>query len=137
MSVLALAASALAAVASPQPHIVEISPNGAPVSLRYQADVTVKTAQKGAHVPSRGMVANCHWTASVDVTRGAGDAQRLVSREDIASGTLPGLCQGRQNAIARAVSAKAGSVEAHLARVAQADSAVAAAEYRAASAAGH
>lgn len=82
MSVLVIAASAIASVASPQPHIVEISHNGAPVSLRYQADVTVKTAQKGAHVPSRGMVASCHWTASVDVTRGAGNTpgnpQRLV-----------------------------------------------------------
>lgn len=99
----------LASPAMALEHEVVIDHAGGPIAADYEGAVTVETKQIGsAGVAGRPNTLRCTWTASLNVERTAnvGDrlqTRRLLTRDDVASGSRPGWCETQAKAIDRLV----------------------------------
>ena len=125
-----VAALALAMGATPLTHDVPIDGGPVPLTLRYDAEVTVQHRQLGSVAPGgRTDTLRCHWTASAPIRR------TLVSRSDagrqlpLAStgalepmkGHRPGWCDANRGAIAAAVEARLPALRTELVAFAERD----------------
>lgn len=104
-----------AAIASPAlalEHEVVIDHDGGPIAADYKGSVMIETNQVGtAGVAGRPNTLRCNWSASLNVERVAkvGEtlrSQRLLTSEDVASGSRPGWCETNAKAIDRLVDSR-------------------------------
>ncbi|NCP13895.1 MAG: hypothetical protein GW858_06980 [Sphingomonadales bacterium] len=101
--------ASLASPAVALEHEVVIDHASGPIAADYKGSVAVETRQVGsAGVAGRSSTLRCNWTASLKVERIAtvGDtmqSRRVLTRNDVASGSRPGWCQTQTKAIDRLV----------------------------------
>ncbi len=126
-----LATIIVAAIAVPAAaHTVTIPHSSGNVRAEYAGEVVVQHRQIGTPAPGgRASTLRCMWTASLAVDRKAtNDAGRVASRsftrENVASGSRPGLCSSNRAAIDREVIAQLGDASDHVALAAQDDHSV-------------
>ncbi|MDT8279534.1 MAG: hypothetical protein RQ806_03170 [Erythrobacter sp.] len=99
----------LASPAMALEHEVVIEHDRGAIAADYQGVVSVETRQIGtAGVAGRPSSLRCIWTASLNVERTAmiGEtlqSRRLLSSDDVASGSRPGWCGANAKAIDRLV----------------------------------
>ncbi len=93
-------------------HEVVIEHAGGAIAADYQGQVTVETKQVGtAGVAGRPSTLRCNWTASLNVERVAKmgetlQSRRLLSSDDVASGSRRGWCGANTKAIDRLVDSR-------------------------------
>lgn len=125
-----VAALALATGITPITHEVSIEDGPVPLTLRYEADVTVQHRQLGSVAPGgRADTLRCHWTATADVRRTlvhrADDARQLPLASTGAlepmKGHRPGWCEANRGAIAASVEAGIPALRAELIALAERD----------------
>jgi hypothetical protein len=125
-----VAALALATSAIPLTHEVAIEGGPVPLTLRYDADVTVEHRQHGTVAPGgRADTLRCHWTTRADVRRtlvgGAPGARTLALASTGAlrpmKGHRPGWCEANRTAIAASVEAGLPALRAELVAFAERD----------------
>lgn len=109
LSIAVLLGACLASPAMALEHEVVIEHAAGTIAADYAGTITVETRQIGAAgAAGRPNSLRCVWTASLSVERTAKVGQTLSSRrsmarDDAASGSKPGWCQTRANAIDRLI----------------------------------
>ena len=122
MSMLIVAALAAAAGAMPA-HKTQIEHRGQNLAVEYVPVVETRTRQAGVAAPGRSSTQICNWTATVSVERrlDANVPAQRVGDTQLISGSQQGDCRLQGERIAQMVAARSGDVQAHVARVADAD----------------
>jgi len=96
-------------------HEVVIDHPAGPIADDYEGSVRVETRQIGtAGVAGRPSTLRCNWSAALNLERTAKVGETLHSRrvmtsEDVASGSTPGWCKNSDKAIDRLVEARRDS----------------------------
>lgn len=124
-----------AATATPaSTHTLAVTHASGPVQASYQGSIVVRHRQVGS-VSSAGRPSSlaCHWTADLAVERTAmtangSVASRSFTETAVASGRRPGWCSGTRSAIDRDAASAVRDIGRHVARAAQKDRPVLAAE---------
>ncbi|MCC2977787.1 hypothetical protein LK533_14015 [Sphingomonas sp. PL-96] len=125
-----VAALALATGATPLTHEVRVGGGPVPLTLRYDAEVTVEHRQHGTVAPGgRADTLRCHWATRADVRRtlvGGAQAQQAVPLASTGAlqpmkGHRPGWCEANRNAIAASVEAGLPRLRAELVAFAERD----------------
>ena len=112
----------LAAVAAA--HAVEIEHGGSRIDAEYHARTEIQTRTIGSYAPNRMDGRRCLWTATVVVDRkltGHAALTRTVSDDLRLTGSLPGACRAKGDAVEREVARRDDKVKAHVVAVAQQD----------------
>lgn len=119
---MALGLLALAAVGAA--HTVQLEHGGARIEAEYHARTEIQRRTIGAYTPNRMNVQRCMWTAIVAVDRrlaGNPALARTVASDLRLSGSLPGACQGKADAVAREVARRDDKIRAHVVAAAAQD----------------
>ncbi|WP_086619781.1 hypothetical protein [Erythrobacter tepidarius] len=130
----ALAACALASPALALEHEVVIDHASGPIAADYKGVVSIETTQVGAAgVAGRPSTLACRWTASLTVERVAQvgkalQSRRVLTNEDVASGSRQGWCETNAKAIEKLVDARKDSFRTALLALVERDRAALLAE---------
>ncbi|GAB4476561.1 MAG: hypothetical protein OHK0018_07380 [Erythrobacter tepidarius] len=130
----ALAAYALASPALALEHEVVIDHASGPIAADYKGVVLIETTQVGAAgVAGRPSTLACRWTASLTVERVAQvgkalQSRRVLTNEDVASGSRQGWCETNAKAIETLVDARKDSFRTALLALVERDRAALLAE---------
>lgn len=104
-----IVAAGLAVPAQAFEHEVVIEHAAGTIAADYKGAIRVETKQVGtAGVAGRPNTLRCNWTASINVVRNAKvgetlQSRRLLTRDDVASGSTPGWCATNAKAVDRMV----------------------------------
>lgn len=112
------------AMATTAAHSVEIEHHGGRIDAAYHARTEIQTRTIGAYAPNRMEGRRCLWAATVVVDRtlaGQPALTRTVSRDLRLTGSLPGACPAKSDAVAREVARRDDKVRAHVLAVAEQD----------------
>lgn len=96
-------------------HEIVIDHPAGPIAADYEGSVRVETRQVGtAGVAGRPSTLRCQWSAALDLERTAKlgetlQTRRVMTRDDVASGSTPGWCNSSVRTIDRLVEARRDS----------------------------
>jgi hypothetical protein len=112
----AVLAASLASPAIALEHEVVIDHAAGPIAADYKGSVSVKTTQVGsAGVAGRPSTLACRWTATLNVERVAkvGEnlhSRRVLTRDEVTSGSKPGWCETNTKTIDRLVDGRTDNI---------------------------
>jgi hypothetical protein len=135
MSIFTLASLLAAATGGPIEHRVAVAHRGGEIAALYRADVEIATRNRGAVSPRGQGARQCHWTATLNITRrleGAPQTERQIGSERVLSGARSGDCTAAAGAIRADIAARGATVREQLIAAAEADRGVLVAELEAA-----